>query len=185
MCRQGGRKVDVRLPGKGNSNSHGARPVHLIVKMVKWIRTSVLSINHSLSNECVGREAGRGATARPSRIPLAASSSIFWYLTSSFVEFEEAGAWLAVSGTRITSLPASAPSAYKRSTASGAKTLPGKENSNSHGARPVHLSITMIMWIRTSRLSVKKRTVGVRVGEERDAVRAEETALEVAGYGRA
>jgi len=22
-------KVDVRLPGKGNSNSHGARPVHL------------------------------------------------------------------------------------------------------------------------------------------------------------
>ena len=25
------RKVDVRLPGKGNSNSHGARPVHLII----------------------------------------------------------------------------------------------------------------------------------------------------------
>ena len=24
------RKVDVRLPGKGNSNPHGARPVHLI-----------------------------------------------------------------------------------------------------------------------------------------------------------
>jgi len=24
----------VRLPGKGNSNSHGARPVHLIVTMV-------------------------------------------------------------------------------------------------------------------------------------------------------
>ena len=23
------RKVDTRLPGKGNSNSHGARPVHL------------------------------------------------------------------------------------------------------------------------------------------------------------
>jgi len=23
------RKVDVRLPGKGNSNSHDARPVHL------------------------------------------------------------------------------------------------------------------------------------------------------------
>ena len=22
------RKIDVRLPGKGNSNSHGARPVH-------------------------------------------------------------------------------------------------------------------------------------------------------------
>ena len=23
-----GRKVDIRLPGKGNSNSHGARPVY-------------------------------------------------------------------------------------------------------------------------------------------------------------
>ena len=28
------RKIDVRLPGKGNSNSHGARPVHLIITMV-------------------------------------------------------------------------------------------------------------------------------------------------------
>ena len=24
----GFRKVDIRLPGKGNSNAHGARPVH-------------------------------------------------------------------------------------------------------------------------------------------------------------
>jgi len=32
-------KVDVRLPGKGNSNPHGARPVHLIITMIKWIRT--------------------------------------------------------------------------------------------------------------------------------------------------
>ena len=38
------RKVDIRLPGKGNSNSHGARPVHLIISMMKWIRTSRLSI---------------------------------------------------------------------------------------------------------------------------------------------
>ena len=37
------RKVDIRLPGKGNSNSHGARPVHLIITMMKWIRTSRLS----------------------------------------------------------------------------------------------------------------------------------------------
>jgi len=37
-------KVDVRLPGKGNSNSYGARPVHLIITMIKWIRTSRLSI---------------------------------------------------------------------------------------------------------------------------------------------
>ena len=34
------RKVDLGLPGKGNSNCHGARPVHLIITMIKWIRTS-------------------------------------------------------------------------------------------------------------------------------------------------
>ena len=28
-------KVDVRLPGKGNSNLHGVRPVHLIITMMK------------------------------------------------------------------------------------------------------------------------------------------------------
>jgi len=43
-------KVDVRLPGKGNSNSRGARPVHLIITMIKWIRTSRLSIKNSLSS---------------------------------------------------------------------------------------------------------------------------------------
>ena len=43
-CKPGTWKVDVRLPGKGNSNSHGARPVHQIVSMMKWIRTSRLSI---------------------------------------------------------------------------------------------------------------------------------------------
>ena len=43
------RKVEVRLPGKENSNSHGARPVHLIITMIKWIRTSRLSIKNSLS----------------------------------------------------------------------------------------------------------------------------------------
>ena len=43
------RKVDVMLPGKGNSNSHGAGPVHLIITMVKWIRTRRLSIKNSLS----------------------------------------------------------------------------------------------------------------------------------------
>jgi len=43
------RKVDIRLPGKGNSNSHGARPVHLIISMIKWIRTSRFSIKNSLS----------------------------------------------------------------------------------------------------------------------------------------
>jgi hypothetical protein len=45
----GSRKVDVRLPEKGNSNSHGARPVHLIISLIKWIRTSRLSIKNFLS----------------------------------------------------------------------------------------------------------------------------------------
>jgi len=46
LCRWT-RKVDVRLPGKENSNSHGARPVHLFITMIKWIRTSRLSIQTS------------------------------------------------------------------------------------------------------------------------------------------
>jgi len=43
------REVDVRLPGKGNSNSHGARPVHVMITMISWIRTSRLSVKNSLS----------------------------------------------------------------------------------------------------------------------------------------
>jgi len=43
------RKVDVRLPGKGDSNTLGARPVHLIITMIKWFRTSRMSIKNSLS----------------------------------------------------------------------------------------------------------------------------------------
>ena len=43
------RKADVRLPGKGNSNFHGARPVHFIVTKIYWIRTSRLSIKKTLS----------------------------------------------------------------------------------------------------------------------------------------
>ena len=42
------RKVDARLHGKGNSNSHGARLIHLIITMMKWIRTSRLSIKKFL-----------------------------------------------------------------------------------------------------------------------------------------
>jgi hypothetical protein len=49
ISQPGTRKVDVRLPGKGNSNSHGARPVHIIVTMMTWIRTSRLSMKNSLS----------------------------------------------------------------------------------------------------------------------------------------
>ena len=43
------RRVDVRLPEQGNASSHGARPVHLIIAMMKWIRTSRLSIKKSPS----------------------------------------------------------------------------------------------------------------------------------------
>jgi len=42
-------KVDTRLPGEENSNSYGARPVHLVITMIKWFRTSRLSIKNSLS----------------------------------------------------------------------------------------------------------------------------------------
>ena len=34
--------------------------------------------------------------------------------------------------------------------------LPGKGNSNSYGAMPIYLIITMIKWIRINRLSIKK-----------------------------
>ena len=43
------RKVAIRLPGKGTSNSYGTRPVHQIISTIKWIRTSRLSIKNSLS----------------------------------------------------------------------------------------------------------------------------------------
>ena len=36
------RKVALRLPGTGNANSHGARPVHQIMLMIKWAPTSWL-----------------------------------------------------------------------------------------------------------------------------------------------
>ena len=43
-----GRRVDVILPRKGNSDSNSARPVHLIITMIKRIRTRRLSIKKSL-----------------------------------------------------------------------------------------------------------------------------------------
>ena len=59
-AKPGLRKVDVRLPGRGNSNLHGARPVHLINTMIKWIRTSRLSIKNSLSDGDHRLEVRRG-----------------------------------------------------------------------------------------------------------------------------
>ena len=43
-------KVDIRLPGTGDSKSHGARPVHQTISMIEWIRPSRLSIMDSLSD---------------------------------------------------------------------------------------------------------------------------------------
>jgi len=48
------RKVDVRLPGKGNSNSYVARQVHLFITMIKWIRSSRLSRKNSPSTPSGG-----------------------------------------------------------------------------------------------------------------------------------
>jgi len=67
------RKVDVRLPGKGNSNSHGERPVHLIITMIKWIRTSRLTIQNSLSAGAASVGRRRKATSAP-RAPVLPSN---------------------------------------------------------------------------------------------------------------
>ena len=40
---------------KGIQNSHGARPVHQIISLIKWIRTSKLSIQNSLSHALLAR----------------------------------------------------------------------------------------------------------------------------------
>ena len=69
----GTRKVDVRLPGKVNSGSHDARPVHLITTMVKWIRTSRLSIKNSLFllfGSCDALPSDRGSPAPKSKQPV-------------------------------------------------------------------------------------------------------------------
>jgi len=43
-------RTSSRQPGKGNSNSHGARPVHQIISKIKLIWTGRLSIKKSLSS---------------------------------------------------------------------------------------------------------------------------------------
>ena len=48
--------------------------------------------------------------------------------------------------------------------------LPGKENSNSHGARPVYQIMSRIKWFRTSRLSTENSLLGRREGRARDPV---------------
>ena len=65
----GSRKVDIRLPGKWNSNSHGARPVH---QKHRWIRTSRLSIRNSLSFYRAPPTCSHRGLRRPSQR--------FWYM---------------------------------------------------------------------------------------------------------
>jgi len=69
------RKVDVRLPGKGNSDLHGARPVHPIITMIKRIRTSRLSIKNSLSSDAHPGSRMRFITFDLTDVNLAAMSS--------------------------------------------------------------------------------------------------------------
>ena len=54
-----------------NSNSHGARPVHLIITMIKWFRTSRLSIN--LSVQALERIPGLKEAATPKLLHEAAT----------------------------------------------------------------------------------------------------------------
>jgi len=54
----GSQQVDVRPPEKANPNSYCARPVHLIITMMKWIRTSRLSTRNFLSGSRGGRGLG-------------------------------------------------------------------------------------------------------------------------------
>ena len=54
------RNVDIRQLGKGNSNYPGARPVQQIISMMKWIRTSRLSMHDSLSGKESIRVPGSG-----------------------------------------------------------------------------------------------------------------------------
>jgi len=49
MCGVVQHSRQQHLREEGNSHSYGARPVHLIIKMIKWIRTSRLSIQNPLS----------------------------------------------------------------------------------------------------------------------------------------
>ena len=68
------RKVDVRLPGKGDSNSHEAWPVYRTITMIKWFQTSRLSTKNSLSGSAIPVW---GTNSCSSRIFLHASNPTF------------------------------------------------------------------------------------------------------------
>ena len=81
-------EMGVSLPPKGNSNSHGARPVHLFITMIKWIRTlnpaapspATQTRDASLdAPRCAGRvapEQGQGSGPSPPSLSLSLSLSL-------------------------------------------------------------------------------------------------------------
>ena len=77
-CRvwRGSRKVDARLPGKRHLNSHFARPVHLIITMIKWIRTSRLAIKNSLSGSLKQVPKGRRLSCLEGRVGVNRGTSL-------------------------------------------------------------------------------------------------------------
>jgi len=48
------REEDVRLPGKGTSHVHSARPVHPIITIIQWIQASGSAIRNRLSRSAQG-----------------------------------------------------------------------------------------------------------------------------------
>jgi len=85
MPLDGGRQLPY--PRLWNSSSHGARPVHLIITMIKWIWTSRLSIKNSLCTQ--GAPGWPTETAIPPTIRHlarpASSLSPSWYHETPFV----------------------------------------------------------------------------------------------------
>ena len=55
-------RVDIRLPGKGNSNSYRTRLVRQNISTIKWIRTSKLSIktSHSVGDALLPGDGAKG-----------------------------------------------------------------------------------------------------------------------------
>ena len=68
------------LVWQSNSNSRGVRPVHLIVTMVKWIRTSRLSTKNSLSlTEQMVKFAGMLPAGQSTFEPVVPASPTTWF----------------------------------------------------------------------------------------------------------
>jgi len=78
VIRSRPRKVDSRLAGKGKLKSHGARPVHLIISILKWNRTSRLSIKKRPLWHSRTRRGRRSCFARASPSSVAQRENLYW-----------------------------------------------------------------------------------------------------------